>query len=180
MPRRRFRLRTLLIVTAAIVLTAGAMRWWYDSQLAEFARQKRVVAELGKSHVTVAWEFLGPKRMEHSRLDRVFRRPTNVWFEYITDGELAKTAPRLAELTNLTTAYLLGSQIVPLAREVQAGETNGVIEALRAHPTLRTLVVDASIRGTPAEFDAPIYSRDDLALLEEVLPNLKIEWIEVN
>jgi hypothetical protein len=55
-----------------------------------------------------------------------------------------------------------------------------VIEELRAHPTLHTLVVDASIRGTPVEFEAPIYTREDLALLEKLLPELEIVWIEVN
>jgi hypothetical protein len=102
-----------------------------------------------------------------------------VYCDDVATEAFPDVAGRLAEL-EVSTLTLLGRQIVPQARAAASGETNAVIQALRRHPTLQQVVVDASIRGTPAEFEAPIYTREDLALLQELLPELEIVWIEAN
>jgi hypothetical protein len=172
MARWRFRLRTLMAVSAAAALAAGGLRWRYDQLVAAHDRDLEIVesAEFSRADslwtdVTTVWSWK-------------FRRVEQLRCEECPD--LATLIPRLHELTDLETIQVLARQIIGHASAAADGKADPVIEALRAHPTLHTLVVDASIRGTPLEFEAPIYTREDLARLEEVLPNLKVEWIEVN
>jgi hypothetical protein len=181
MARRRFQLRTLLVVTAAIALTAGAMRWWYDAQVAEYERQKQIVDQLGKLKVTFLWTAAGPDWLTDSwTLDeRVFMRPTHGRFDEVATEAFAEIAAQLEPL-DLYQIDVFGRQILPHVDAVRSGRPNDVIDALRRHPTLRRIFVDASIRGTPPEFDAPIYTRKKLAALEAVLPSVSIIWTDVN
>jgi hypothetical protein len=182
MPRWRFRLRTLLTVSAVVALAAGGVRWWYDARVAEHDRQKLIAGQLTSAKASILWSYVGPRRLELWKLfdGPAFQRPTHAYCDDVTTDAFAEVAPQLTELVGLNTLFVLGRQIMPHARTAHSGDADAVIETLREHSTLRQLVVDASIRGTPAEFEAPIYTREDLALLEEVLPELEIVWIEVN
>ncbi len=55
-----------------------------------------------------------------------------------------------------------------------------MIEAWRRHPTLREVLVDASVRGAPLGESVELYDRDDLATLQSALPGVKIVWMEVH
>jgi hypothetical protein len=179
--RLRFRVRTLLVVIAVLAIAGGAARWWYDQQMARYEAQKIICVGLDRARITALWSYEGPGAWDAWRwLDGpLFRQPTHVYCDSAADDAVAKQAPLLARL-NVRTLTVLGRQIVPHARAAERGQTDALIAALRAHPTLKHLVVDASIRGTPLEFDAPTYTREDLALLEKLLPDLEIQWIEVN
>jgi hypothetical protein len=181
MPRCRFRLRTLLIICTGLALVVGGARWWYDVRMASFDRQKAVVKELHALEAISLWSYVGPTRWDLGKtLDGpLFRRPTHLYCDDVAPEAFPGVVQRLAEL-EVKTLAVLALHIMPHARAVEAGKPDEVIEALRQHPTLQTIVVDSSIRGTPAEFDQPIYTREDLALLEVLLPNVEIEWIEVN
>jgi hypothetical protein len=93
---------------------------------------------------------------------------------------LAVVAPHLDELSELQKLVVLGRQLVPCAYRMRDTGSDVVIESLRRHPSLREIVVDASIRGAPLTIDVQLYTREDLSLLQEVLPNVAIVWIEVN
>jgi hypothetical protein len=176
-------MRTLLMAIALIVLAIGGARWWYDARIGEYERQKQIFEQhLHPLNVSALLDYTGPSSLENFELfDRpVFWRYTEAYCEDVCDEDFSKAIEQLGLLVDLDKLLVLGRQIVPQARTAQSGEANSVIEALRRHPTLRQVVVDASIRGTPAEFEAPIYTREDLALLEELLPNVEIQWIEVN
>jgi hypothetical protein len=177
----RFRVRTLLVLVGVLAAAAGGGRWWYDQRLADYEAQMSVCAKLEDAEISALWSYQGPMLWDAWKwLDGpLFRQPTHVYCDDATDDAVAEQAGRLAQI-NVETLTVLGRQILPQARVVQRGEHNALIEALRRHPTLKHLVVDASIRGTPLEFDAPTYTSEDLALLEELLPNLDIQWIEVN
>ena len=161
-----------------MVLAAGGVRWWYDARVAKYERQRLVTERLGGAGATALWTYVGPTQWNlGTSLDGpAFRRPTHVYCDNVATDAFAGVAGHFAEI-EVSTLMLLGRQIMPHAR---TGTADPVIEALRRHPTLRQVVVDASIRGTPAEFDAPIYTREDLALLEELLPELEIVWVEAN
>lgn len=179
--RWRFRLRTLLLVAAVVAVAAGAVRWWYDGRVAEYERQRRLTASLRETGVSAVWTYVGPTLGDlENRLDGpAFRRPTHVYCDDVPTEAFATIADRLAEL-EASTLVVLARQIMPHVRADRAGATDGVIAALRRHRSLRRIVVDASIRGTPPEFDAPIYTAEDRALLEQSLPNLEVIWIEAN
>jgi len=169
------------MVSAVVALAAGGVRWWYDAQLANVQYQLKLTDRLRDEGVAIAWSYTGPRAFKAWRwLPRpLFWTPRYVYAEQAADDVLDKNAAAFAEL-QMQTMVILARQLAPHVQADAQGRRDPLIDVLRRHPTLKRLVVDASIRGTPAEFDAPIYTREDLALLERVLPNLKIEWIEVN
>jgi hypothetical protein len=83
-------------------------------------------------------------------------------------------------LTAVKSVQVLGRQIVPHATAFQRGESDGVIEAWRRHPTLREVLVDASVRGSPLGDEVELYDQEDLAVLQSALPGMKIVWMEVH
>jgi hypothetical protein len=179
--RFRFRVRTLLIAITAVLLMCGGVRWWYDGRIAEHVQQKLLVDRLGELKVTFLWTAAGPDWLTDSWMldERVFMRPTHGRFDEVATEAFAEIAAQLEPL-DLYQIDVFGRQILPHVDAARAGRPDDVIDALRRHPTLRRIFVDASIRGTPPELDAPIYTRKDLAALEGVLPNVSIIWTEVN
>jgi hypothetical protein len=89
-------------------------------------------------------------------------------------------AEQLGELTAVESVQVLGRQIVPRAAAFQRDGTDGVIEAWRRHPTLREVLVDASVRGAPLGDEVELYDREDLARLQSALPGVRIVWMEVH
>jgi hypothetical protein len=175
----RFRLRTLLSIVAGIALTIGGARWWYDSRIAEYEQQKEVALQLAL-HYDAQFKETGSGVQWLPRwLDpRLFRRPIIGYCEPV--GDMAVIATHLNEFTELKRLVVLGRQLVPCAYRMRDTGNDLVIESLRQHRSLREIVVDASIRGAPLTTDIQLYTREDLALLEELLPNVQIQWIEVN
>jgi hypothetical protein len=177
----QFRMRTMLVAVALIALAIGGGRWWYDSRMEAHETQRRICMALDNDGISMLWSYEGPRAWDAWKwLDGpLFRQPTQVYCDDAADDAVAEAADHLAQLNGVT-LNVLGRQVVPHAHTAERGETSPLIDALQAHPTLRRLVVDATIRGTPVEYDAPLYTREDLALLESLLPNLQIDWIEAN
>lgn len=171
MRRIRFQVRTLLAGLAMAAVAAGGMRYWYDLRTAAHRRDRQLVELPNFAGTTWRWSDVGRFSPE------AFRRVEHLWCE---DADLAEVAPRLHVLDQLKSLQVLARQIVPHARVIESAAADPVVAALRGHHTLRQIVVDASIRGAPLEFDSPIYTREDLARLEAALPELEIVWIEVN
>jgi hypothetical protein len=157
----------------ALTLAVGAVRWWYNAQVAEHFRQLLVIKALG-AHAS--WTYLGPKipgfnktLAENPKLTRV----THLWLDDVRNP--ANGADKLDELPSLNSLQLLARQIIP-----RLGRNDPLLAALQRHPSLRKIIVDASIRGAPLEPDAALYTREELAKLEAALPGIEIVWIEVN
>jgi hypothetical protein len=172
----RYRLRTFLALFLVMTFAIGAVRWWYNAQVAEHNRQLDVIDSLG-AHAR--WTFVGPRipgfentLAENEKLTRA----THLWLDEVQNPE--NGADLLDELRSLDSLQLLGRQIIP--RLESGGAVDPFLTALREHPSLQRIIVDASIRGAPLEPDAPHYTRKDLAKLEMALPNVDIVWIEVN
>jgi hypothetical protein len=174
-------MRTLLLAVAVLAVTGGGARWWHDQRMAKYDSQKKVCIELADVRITALWSYEGPRWLNAWKIldGPLFRQPTHVYCDNAADDAVAENALRIGQL-NVETLTILGRQIVPHARAVEQGESSRLIDVVRAHPTLKHLVVDASIRGTPLEFDAPTYTVRDRELLEELLPGVEIQWIEVN
>jgi hypothetical protein len=177
----RFRLRTLLALLSLVALIGGGGRYWYNARLAEYERQRLVAERLEARGASIYWSYVGPSWLEAWKaLDGpLFRRPTHAYGESVPQPEFAAAVEESGQI-DMTTLVVLGRQIMPHAYETKARAGDAVIERLRRHRTLKRLVVDASIRGAPLEYDAPLYTREDKSLLEELLPNVRIDWIEVN
>jgi hypothetical protein len=165
-----------LALFLALTFTVGALRWWYNAQVAEHLREVAVIDALG-AHAR--WTYVGPKipvfdktLAENSELTRA----THLWLEDVQNPD--SCADLLAELRSLDSLQLLGRQIIPRLESGATGDP--FLTALREHPSLQKIIVDASIRGAPLEPDAPPYTRKDLAKLEAALPHVDIVWIEVN
>jgi len=172
----RFKLRTLLGLIAAVAILAGLISSAYHARVVEFRRDMQVLAKLESAGITGSSTYVGPGGLER-HLHQV-RRVTRLWCEEATD--LNQVAARLRELDRLEVLQVLARQIVPRADSAAEGKPDPLLRALNNHPSLRQIIVDASIRGAPLEFDAPLYTRKDLAKLEAALPKLEIIWIEVN
>jgi hypothetical protein len=172
----RFRLRTLLAIFLVVTMAVGALRWWYNAQVAEHFRETAIVNALD-AHAS--WTYVGPKipgfgktLAENSKLTRA----THLWLDDVPNPE--NFPDLLGELRSVASLQLLARQIIPRLGDRAAGDP--LLAALRRHPSLRKIIVDASIRGAPLEPDAPLYTREDLAKLKAALPELDIVWIEVN
>jgi len=168
----RFRLRTLLYVLAVTALAAGALRYGYDAQRAAHRRDLSTVLSADYRGTTWRWTAINSVWPEQ------FRRIEHLWCEEAED--LSRVLPRLDELTELKSLQVLARQIMPHAVAASSGRPDAVIAALRRHPCLDQIIVDASIRGAPLDYDAAPYTREDLAVLQAALPELQIVWIEVN
>ena len=181
MPRIKFRMRTLLTVVAVVALTAGGARWWYNVRIAEYRIQRRLADELVGDGMFAVWTYVGPTTFEAWRWVEgpLFRRPTHAYSDHAADEALADHAATLREL-QVETLTTLARQIVPHVRAAAEGKDDPLVAALRGHPTLVNLVIDASIRGTPEGFEQPLYTREDLAAVEAALPKLRVQWIEAN
>jgi hypothetical protein len=182
MRRLRYPMKLLGAVLTLAAIASGALRWLYDSYIAEHQQQKAVAQEFEAAGVDVSWTYVGPHGWPLWKVCQgpAFWRPTHAYCDDVSDAHLAKLLPRLGKLSDLTTLVLLGRQIVPQAWAATNAADDPLIAALREHPSLQRLVVDASIRGTPAEFAEPIYTREDRVQLEATLPNVEIIWIEAN
>jgi hypothetical protein len=175
----RFRLRTLLAAFIAVIVTVGLARWWYNLQVRRHVLEVAAMTKLAARGGVASWTYDGPalpgmsKAIErHTDLTQV----SHLWCENI--DSLDPLASRIAELARMKSIQLLARQIVPrLARSV---DEDPLLRALGHHPSLKQIIVDASIRGAPVELDAPPYTREDLRKLEAALPNVEIIWIEVN
>jgi hypothetical protein len=174
-------MRTILAMIAVFAVLAGGARWWYDRRMAAYEEQLRICLELEAQGMDAVWNYQGPMVGDAWKWfgGPLFAKPTHIYCDDAQDDAVANVAIRLSQV-NVQTLALLGRQIIPQARAAKRGESSDFINALRTHRTLTDLVVDSSIRGTPVEFDAPIYTREDLALLQELLPNVEVHWIDVN
>jgi hypothetical protein len=179
MLRIRFRMRTMLLVFAAAAILIGSLRWWHDARLAEYRREEAIVEMLERGGAEILWTVDGSERLWRVLDERLMTRATHVFFDHVPDDQVAELTELLPELDDLDTLVLLGRQIIPHVRTSSADGASQVIEALR-RSSVQHLVVDASIRGAPLEVDAPPYTRDDLRILETMLPDCEIVWTEVN
>jgi hypothetical protein len=173
----RFRLRTLLLFIVPVALVLGGGRAWLNRRIAEGLRQQRLAVE--SPEMTFTFEYDGPRvfHSPDSRTSWAFRRARSAWCEDARD--FAGALQRLQEFPDVEVLYVLGRQIIPEldARKVPPADC---LELLRRQPSLKRLVVDASIRGAPLEPHAKLYMPSDRARLEAALPELEIRWIEVN
>lgn len=168
----RFRLRTLLRGLALATCAAGAGRYWYDVQVAPSRQDHAVVASEDFGGVVVRWSG------ERRGWARQWRRAAHVWFD---DAEAFNAAAvRLGELTALESVQALWRQLSHHAEAADRGEHDDVIAAWRRHPTLRQVLVDASVRGAPLGDRVELSTRDDLEMLRRVLPEAEIVWMEVH
>jgi hypothetical protein len=175
----RYRLRTFLAIFLALTFAIGALRWWYNAQVAEHFREVAVVDALVSQGAAATWTYVGPKYpglgkalAENPKLTRV----SHLWLEDVPEAH--NYIDRLGELRSLESVQLLARQIIP---RLDVGATSDpLLMALREHPSLRKIIVDASIRGAPLEPNAPGYTREDLEKLEAALPGIAVVWIEVN
>jgi hypothetical protein len=152
---------------------AGFLRWRYDSFAAAERHDKEVLQSDGFVQI-YEYRWKPAARVWPTQ----FRRVEHLWCEDCPD--LSRIAPRIGELTELQSIQVLLRQILGHAGIAAEGEPDTLIAALRSHPSLRQITVDASIRGAPLESGVPLATRKDLAMLQELLPNLEIVWIEVN
>jgi hypothetical protein len=162
----------MLATLAATALIAGGGRYWYDLQVRPSRAEALVLGSLEFRDVdprlsieAPAWWKLPP-------------RVVHLWFDDAADFEGA--AVRLGELTAVESVQVLGRQIVPHAEAFQRDGSDRVIDAWRRHPTLREVLVDASVRGAPLADEVELYDRDDLETLRSALPGVKIVWMEVH
>ena len=168
----RFRLRTMLAALALAAVVGGGARVWYDL-LARPSRAEALVmgsfdfrdVDLRLSVAAPAWWKLPP-------------RVVHLWFDDAADFEEA--AVRLGELTAVESVQVLGRQIVPHAEAFQRDGSDPVIDAWRRHPTLREVLVDASVRGAPLGDEVELYDRADLEVVRSALPGVKVVWMEVH
>jgi hypothetical protein len=168
----RYRVRTMLLVLAAAAVLAGGLRWRYDTLAAAHRRDLEIVQSTAYAKTECRWTAVTDVWPTQ------FVRVEHLWCEQCP--ELTRVAPRLGELSELKSIQIFARQILGHASLADDGRDDPVIGALRRHPTLEQLVVDATIRGAPLESGAPIATRRDLAMLEKLLPNLQIVWMEVN
>jgi hypothetical protein len=162
----------LLAFLALVALAAGFLRWRYDSFAAAERHDNEVLQSPGFEKTMCRW-----KAATKVWPDR-FRRVEHLWCDDCND--LSPLAPRLGELTQLQSIQVLARQILGHATLAAEGEPDPLIAALRSHPSLRQIIVDASVRGAPLESGSPLATRKDRAMLQAVLPNVEIVWIEVN
>ena len=80
----------------------------------------------------------------------------------------------------MASVQVLGRQIVPHAEAFQRDGSDPVIDAWRRHPTLREVLVDASVRGAPLGDEVDLYDRTDLEVVRSALPGVKVVWMEVH
>lgn len=168
----RFRLRTLLGALALAAGVAGLGRYGYDVQVAPSRRDAAVAASEGFHGVVVRWSG------KPQGLSGMFRRATHVWFDEAEAFDAA--AVRVGELTALESVQVLWRQALPHVERADRGEPDEVIAAWRRHPTLRQVLVDASVRGAPLKDPVELPTREDLAMLQRVLPGMEIVWMEVH
>jgi len=138
------------------------------------------MAAVSEDGGVAGWSYAGPqlplvKRLWEGRAEMA--RVSDLWCEDVSD--LDALAERIGHLERLESLHLLARQLVPRLESKNARD-DLLLWALRDHPRLERVVVDATIRGTPEGFDLPIYTREDLAKLEAALPEVRIEWIDVN
>jgi len=162
----------MLATLAATALIAGGGRYWYDLQVRPSRAEALVLGSLEFRDVdhrlsieAPAWWKLPP-------------RVVHLWFDDAADFEGA--AVRLDELTAVESVQVLGRQIVPHAEAFQRDGSDPVIDAWRRHPTLREVLVDASVRGAPLGDEVELYDRADLETLRSALPGVKVIWMEVH
>ncbi|RIK71948.1 MAG: hypothetical protein DCC67_19930 [Planctomycetota bacterium] len=172
MRRFRFRLRTLLGSLAVASLALGGLRWRYDQFAAAERRDRAVVESTAYAKTVCRWKPAA------RAWPAQFSRVEHLWCD--DAPQLLQLAPQLTDLSELQSIQVLARQIAGHAATAAQGAADPVIGALRRHGSLRTIIVDATIRGAPLEYDAPLYTRKDKALLEKLLPNVRIEWIEAN
>lgn len=168
----RFRLRTMLAALAVVAAAGGGARIWYDRLAAPRRADEAALAANDFRGVAARWSgaangWLGFRR-----------RALHLWFDDAADFDAA--AERLGELTAVESVQVLGRQIVPHAAAYQRDGADPVIDVWRRHPTLREVLVDASVRGAPLGESVELYNREDLATLQSALPGVKIVWMEVH
>jgi hypothetical protein len=168
----RFRLRTMLGALAVVAAAGGGARVWYDSLAAPRRADEAALAANDFQGVTARWSGAANDWFSFRR------RAVHLWFDEAADFEAA--AERLSELTAVESVQVLGRQIVSHAEAIQRGESDAVIAAWRRHPTLREVLVDASVRGAPLGGAVELYDQEDLATLQSALPGVKIVWMEVH
>lgn len=168
----QFRLMTLLVVFAIVALAAGGARVWYETRIAP---QRADKAALGAPEMRgVVGRWVGPDSLWRGG----GRRANHLWLEEAESFEAAAT--QLGELTAVESVFVLGRQIVPHAAAFQRDGTDEVIEAFRRHPTLRRIEVDASVSGATLGDRVELHTHDDLEMLKQALPGVKIVWMEVH
>ena len=168
----RYRVRTMLLVLAATAIAAGGLRWRYDTLKAAHWRDLEIVQSAAYAKTECRWTAVTDVWPTQ------FVRVEHLWCEQC--DELTRLAPRLGELTELKSIQIFARQVLGHASLAADGREDPVIGALRRHPTLKQLVVDATVRGAPLESGVSLATREDLAMLQAVLPNLQIVWMEVN
>lgn len=168
----RFRLRTMLAALALAAVVGGGARVWYDRVTAPRRADEAALAASDFRGVATRWSSAANDWFSFRR------RAAHLWFDDATGFESA--AERLGELTAVGSVQVLGRQIVPHAEAFQRDGSDPVIDAWRRHPTLREVLVDASVRGAPLGDEVKLYDRADLEVLRSVLPGVKIVWMEVH
>ena len=168
----RFRLRTLLIGLALAAGVGGAGRVWYDVLVAPSRQDAAVLASEDFRGVAVRWS--GDGRGWGNRL----RRAQHLWLDEAEAFDAA--AGRVGELTALESVQVLWRQASPHVERADRGEPDKVIAAWRRHPTLRQVLVDASVRGAPLGDRVELPTGDDLEMLKRALPEVEIVWMEVH
>jgi hypothetical protein len=163
---------TLLIASSAAALAAGGARYFYEVKIASQRADEAVMAAPEMRGVVDLW--IGPVSVWRGG----GRRACHLWFDEAED--FAAASLQLGELTAVESVQVLGRQLIPHATAFQGGEPDAVIEAWRRHPTLRQVLVDASVRGAPLGEPVRLYTREDLAMLQLALPDLEIVWMEVH
>jgi hypothetical protein len=169
----------MLLVFAAAVVLVGGLRWRHDALLAEYRRQEAIVEKLQRGGAETLWVVHGPDWLWYVLDDRLLTRAGTVFFDNVSDNQVAELTKLLPEPSDLATLVIMGRQIIPHARASTGGVANPVIEHLR-RSSVQQITVDASIRGAPLDVDASPYTRDDHKVLEAVLPGREIAWTEVN
>lgn len=161
---------TLLAVIAFAAFVAGGARVWYEVRISP---QRADEASLAGSEM----RGVVARRSEASAWSGG-RRAVHVWFDEAEDFDAG--AVRLGELTAVASVQVLGRQIVPHAEAFQRDGSDPVIDAWRRHPTLREVLVDASVRGAPLGDEVELYDRADLEVVRSALPGVKVVWMEVH
>ena len=162
----------MLAALAVVAAVGGGARVWYDRVAAPRRADEAALAAPEFRGVAVRWSGAPNEWLN------LHRHVVHVWFDDAADFDAA--AKRIGELTAVESVQVLGRQIVPHAAAIQRGDSDAVIEAWRRHPTLREVLVDASVRGAPLGESVELYDREDLATLQSALPELKIVWMEVH
>ena len=162
----------MLATLAGAALVAGGGRYWYDLQVRPSRAEALVLGSLEFRDVVPrlsvgapAWWKLPP-------------RAVHLWFDDAADFDGATV--RLGELPAVASVQVLGRQIVPHAEAFQRDGSDPVIDAWRRHPTLREVLVDASVRGAPLSDEVELYDRADQEMLQSALPRVKVIWMQVH